>query len=226
MTPQEHIINSLSRRITERENRAAVPEQFLESLINSYNYAVLQEVKEALYFYNEKRISKDIQNYLFAVNFDPGCTEKCIFTGELIDITEAFFETFEMSILGRPIGDNARLAFRKDIQNQYTARTLTQEMQLEGKDITATEVYNTLRERYVHNLKEKVMDPFLQNENFHRAVKNCGTDAFKAYDKRIQREIQSLIRKLKSKYDYSEPGAREIGLYVIDHDLPRAFAKT
>jgi len=41
---------------------------------------VLQEVKESLYCYNEERISKEIQNYLFAINFDIGRTERCVYT--------------------------------------------------------------------------------------------------------------------------------------------------
>ena len=47
-----------------------IPEGFLDSLLHMYNYTVLQEVKESLYYYNEEQISKDIQNYLFAVNFE------------------------------------------------------------------------------------------------------------------------------------------------------------
>ena len=205
---------------------ASPPDGFLESLVNSYNYTVLQEVKESLYYYNEERISKDIQNYLFAVNFETGCTERCIYTGETIDITEDFFESIENSILGPHVDADERLSFRTEIQNQYTAKALTQEILLEGKSITATGAYKTLRERYVHNLKEKVMDPFQKNENFRRAIKDYGTEAFQAYDKRIRKEVNALIRNLKRKSGYSEQGARDICIYVIDNDLARTFAST
>ncbi len=210
----------------QKELPASVPEGFLESLISSYNYTVLQEVKESLYSYNEERVSRDIQNYLFAINFEPGRTEKCIYTGETIDVTEDFFESIERSILGSQSGAAARLTFREEIQNQYTAQTLTQEILLEGKPITVTEAYKSLRERYVHNLKEKVMDPFMQNENFRRAIKDYGTEAFKAYDKRIRKEVNFLIRNLKKTYGYGEQGARDICIYVIDNDLARTFASS
>lgn len=210
----------------QKELPATPPEGFLESLVNSYNYTLLQEVKESLYSYNEERIAKDIQNYLFAVNFEPGRTEKCIYTGELLDISEDFFEGIERSFLGRQADEAERQNFRREIQNQYTAKTLTQEILLEGKAITVTEVYKSLRERYVHNLKEKVMDPFLQNENFRRAIKDYGTDAFNAYDRRIRREVTFLMRNLKRKYGYTEQGAREICIYVIDNDLAKTFASS
>ena len=48
----------------------AIPQGFLESLLRMYDYTVLQEIKESLYNYNEAQISRDIQNYLFAVNFE------------------------------------------------------------------------------------------------------------------------------------------------------------
>jgi len=56
-----------------------------------YNCAVLQEVKEALHYYNEEQISRDVQNSIFAVNFDLGSKEKCTYTGEEIEMTEDFF---------------------------------------------------------------------------------------------------------------------------------------
>ena len=52
-----------------------IPDNFLESMLAMYDYTVLQEVKESLYYYNEEQISKDIQNYMFAVNFETGTVE-------------------------------------------------------------------------------------------------------------------------------------------------------
>jgi len=202
---------------------APLPEGFLDSLMNSYNYTVPQEVQECLYDYNEERIAKDIQNYLFAVNFETGHTEKCIYTGELIDISDDYFEAIERRILGRKAGAAERRTFRKEIQSQYTAKTLTQDILLEGKPITTTDIYQSLRERYVHNLKEKVFDPFMKNENFRRAIKDYGTEAFNAYDKRICKEVGFLIGNLMGKYSYSEQGARDVCIYVIDNDLARTF---
>jgi len=185
---------------------------------------VLQEVKESLYYYNEERISKDIQNYLFCINFELGRTVKCVYTGEDVELNEDFFENIEKLILGPNPDKERQNSFRKDIQNQYTSKTLTQEIMVEGKRINETEVYRSLHDRYVHNLKEKVMDPFLKNDNFRSAIKDYGTDSFKAYDKRIRDEIVFLLKNLNTKYGYSEQGAKEVCIYVVDNELAGKFA--
>ncbi len=209
-----------------KELSASIPDGFLYSLVNSYNYTVLQEVQECLYDYNEERIAKDIQNYLFAVNFETGRTERCIYTGEIIDISDDYFEAFERRILGHQADADKRQKFRKEVQSQYISKTLTQDILLEGKFITETDAYKSLRERYVHNLKEKVMDPFMKNDNFRRAIKDYGAEAFNAYDKRIRREVRFLIENLMGKYGYSEQGAKEICIYVIDSDLAKTYTST
>ena len=201
-----------------------IPYGFLESLVRLYDYTVLQEVKEALYYYNEERISRDIQNYLFGINFETGVTERCVYTGELLEITDDFYKGIELRFLGVLCNEDQRKSFRKDIQNQYTSTTLTQEIMVEGKSIDKTNVYRSLRERYVHNLKEKVMDPFLNNDNFRRAVKDYSTESFKTYDKRIREEVSFLMKNLKDKNGYTEQGAKEVCIYVIDNDLARKFA--
>lgn len=201
----------------------SVPEGFLDSLVRHYNYIVLQEVKEALYYYNEERISRDIQNYLFGINFETGVLARCVYTGEEIEITEGFFKDIERRLLGSNASESQRGLFRRDIQNQFTSKTLTQEMRLEGKKLQETDVYGSLHERYVHNLKEKVMDPFLSNDNFRSGIKDYATESFKAYDKRIKEEVSFLIDNLKKKYGYTEQGAKEVCIYVIDKDLARIF---
>jgi len=201
-----------------------IPDGFIGSLINSYNYTVLQEVKESLYYYNEDRISRDVQNYLFAANFETGRTEKCIYTGENLEITEEFFKGIEHLILGTHVNEAQRTAFRKEVQNQYTSRTLTQEIMVEGKTIKETSIYKSLLERYIHNLKEKVMDPFLENDNFRNGIKDYATESFKSYDKRIREEVSFLIKNLSKKYGYTDQGAKEICIYVIDNNLAKTFA--
>ena len=201
-----------------------IPYGFLDSLVQLYDYTILQEVKEALYYYNEERISRDIQNYLFAINFDAGIVEKCIYTGEMLEITETFLKAIELRFLGTLASDEQRRAFRKDIQAQYTSDTLTREIMVEGKKIHETNIYNSLHERYVHNLKEKVLEPFLNNVNFRRAVKDYATDAFKTYDRRIREEVSYLMKNLVDKSWYTEQGAREVCIYVIDNDLARRFS--
>ena len=207
----------------QRDYHGKTPEGFLDSLVRLYDYTVLQEVKESLYYYNEERISKDIQNYLFSINFEVGRTVKCVYTGEDVELNEEFFENMERLLLGPNPDQERRMNFRRDIQNQYTSKTLTQEIMVEGKRINETDIYRSLHDRYVHNLKDKVMDPFLKNDNFRSAIKDYGTDSFRAYDKRIRDEIVFLIKNLNSKYAYSEQGAKEVCIYVVDNDLAGKF---
>jgi len=201
-----------------------VPEGFLDSLVNFYNYTVLQEVKESLYYYNEEHISRQVQNYLFAVNFESGQTQKCTFTGDELEITEELFETIERKILGTHSEKGKRITFRQEVQNLYASKTLAQEILLEGKPIYETQLYQSLHDRYIHNLKENVLDPFLKNDNFRNAVKDYATESFKSYDKRIREDVSLLIRNLKTKYGYNEHSAKEVCIYVIDSDLAKTFS--
>jgi predicted Ser/Thr protein kinase len=203
-----------------------VPESILDSLTRMYNYTVLQEVKESLYYYNEEQISKEVQNYLFAVNFKLGSVETCKFTGEKLEITEEFLSGIENRLLGSGSGEDSRLTFRKEVQKEYTVKTLTQEIMVEGRKVTETSLYLSLRERYIHNLKERVLDPFLENENFRTAIKDFGREDFKTYDKRIRDDVTFLITNLCKKYQYTKNGAKEVCMYVIDNDIARQFASS
>jgi hypothetical protein len=40
---------------------------------------------------------------------------------------------------------------------------------VEGRNPQETALYQSLHDRYVFNLKEKVLEPFLENANFRRA---------------------------------------------------------
>jgi hypothetical protein len=202
-----------------------IPSGFLDSLLRNYDYTILQEVKESLYYYNEEQISRDIQNYLFAVNFEPGAVETCTYTKERLEISEEFFEGLERRFLGPKADQDERHRFRKDTQKEYTSKTLTQEMIVEGKPVTTTHIYSNLHERYVYNLKEKVLDPFLENENFRRAIKDYGSEDYKTYDRKIREDVSYLITNLCKNFRYTEQGAKEVCIYVIDNDLARKFAK-
>ena len=81
-----------------------------------------------------------------------------------------------------------------------------------------------MRDRYVYNLKEKVLDPFLENDNFRRAIKDYNEEGFKTYDKRIRDDVGYLINNLCEKYRYTDQGAKEVCMYVIDSDLAKKFA--
>ncbi len=200
-----------------------IPSGFLDSLLRMYDYTILQEVKESLYYYNEEQIARDIQNYLFAINFEIGSVETCTYTGEKLDINEEFLAEMERRLLGSKVDSGQRIEFRKASQKEYTSRTLTQEIMVEGLPITETRIFEAMHDRYVYNLKEKVLDPFLENENFRRAIKDYNEEAFKTYDKRIRDDVSYLINNLCDKYQYLEQGAKEVCMYVIDNDLAKKF---
>jgi predicted Ser/Thr protein kinase len=207
-----------------KELKESIPEGFMESLVHNYDYVVLQEVKEALYYYNEGQIERDILHYMFAVNFEIGAIEVCQFTGEKLEITEDFLAGIERRLLGAHAEDDARIAFRQETQREYTGRTLTQEILVEGKKAQQTQLFQSLHDRYVYNLKEKVLEPFLENANFRRAIKDFDTDEFRTYDKRIRDDVTFLINNLSSdKFKYTKQCAKEVCVYVIDNDLARKF---
>ncbi len=205
-----------------KKDKSILPMGFLDSLLRMYNYAVLQSVKESLYYYNEEQIAKDIQNYMFAVNFEPGSTEMCRFTGERLEIGEAFFQRIESRLM---VSSSDAQAFRSSVQKAYTSTTLTQEILRDNLDITATGLYLHLHERYIHNLKEKVLDLFLENENFRRAVKEFDQESFKTYDKKIQGDVRFMMKNLQKKFGYTRQGAMEICIYVIDNNLATVFSE-
>lgn len=206
-----------------KELRASIPDGFLESLQHMYDYSVLQEVKESLYYYNEEQIAKEIQNYMFAVNFELGSAVTCPYTKEKITISEDYLKAFEERILGTKSRESERLKFRKDSQKEYATQSLTQEMMSGGKTIIDTKLFNSLNERYIYNIKEKVLEPFLENENFRRAIKDYDEEEFKTYDRKIRDDVTYLMNNLIQKYAYTPQGAKAVCIYVIDNDLARKF---
>jgi len=203
-----------------KKDKTILPMGFLDSLLRMYNYTVLQSVKESLYYYNEEQISRDIQNYMFAVNFEVGTSEICRFTGQRLEISEAYFERIESRLMVSPYDASS---FRASVQRAYTSSTLTQEILRDEVPVTKTALYLQLRERYIHNLKEKVLDPFLDNENFRRAVKEFDQESFKTYDQKIQSDVRFMMKNLQKKFGYTRQGAKEICIYVIDNNLARIF---
>jgi predicted Ser/Thr protein kinase len=207
-----------------REVRDLIPSGFLDSLLRMYDYTVLQEVKESLYYYNEEQIAREIMNYLFAVNFEPGTSATCTYTGERLEITEEFLEGIEARLLGPGASRAQHLEFRRETQREYASRALTQEIIVEGLPVTRTRIFQDLNERYVFNLKEKVLDPLLENDNFRRAIKEYNEEGFKTYDKKIRDDVTYLITNLGRKHRYTEQGAKEVCIYVIDSDLAKKFS--
>ena len=224
---EERLINmpvlcSFFRKLMKDRPRM-IPDSFLESLLRMYDYNVLQQVKESLYYYNEEQIARDIKHYISAVNFEKDSIAKCLFTGERLHVTQAFLESIENRLFVESTDVGRREVMRNDVLKEYTTIALTQEIMIAGKDISETRLFGTLHERYVHNLKKRVLEPFLGNENFRRAIKDFETQDFKTYDKRIKSDVEFLMNNMVKKFSYTKQGAREVCIYVIDSDLAGKF---
>ena len=199
-----------------------VPEEFLKSLVDSYDYTILQQVKESLYFYNRNIITKDIQNYIFAMNFDLGSVEKNIYTGQKIEVTEEFLSGMEEYLLTGNPSDEERAAFRREIQQRYISSTIT-EIKVGKKKLSQTVLYKELMEIYKRNLKANALDPFKENDNFRTAIKEYNTKDFQSHDKKIRKDVTFLINRLMTRYHYTEIGAKDVCIYVIDKNIAGKF---
>ncbi len=198
---------------------ASLPSGFLESLEKLYHYQVLQKVKESIYDYNEPQISRDILNYLYAINFEPGSSIISPYTNDAIEVTEGYFQAFEVSVTGQKPDDDKLKVFRSEQQRIWAGTTLAREIRVMGIDIKETTQYKSLFERLIRNLKENALTPFITNENFRRAIIDYGTPSFKMYDNRLRKDVNFLIQNLKIKFGYTESGAKQICVYLIDHGL-------
>lgn len=200
-----------------------IPEGLIESLENQYDYQVVQEMKESLYYYNKEQISKDILNYIFAVNFELGETKKNIYTNDVIDIDDELFKSFETMILGDEATDYSRQNFRNSIRNEYISTTLAQEIRLKGKDIKDTELFKNLFEKYTRNLKEYVLVPYLTNDTFRRALYDYDTESFNAYDTKIRKDINFMIDNMVKKFNYTKQGALQICQNILEKNIGKKY---
>lgn len=197
--------------------------EFINALEALYDYNVLQQIKESLYFFSEKQVQKHILNYLFAINFETGNTERNDTTGSIIEIDDSFFAQFESIILGHDAEAKARREFRKEAQKEYITTTLAREVRLDGKAITETKQYLYLYDRYIRNLKENALTPYINNDNFRRAVLDYGSMAFDNYTGRLKQDVTRLISRLKTGYQYTEKGAMQVTVYTMDKKLYDVF---
>lgn len=208
-----------------KEIKNLIPAGFLDALISSYDYHVLQEVKEALYDYNSKQVEEDILNYLSAINYDVGTTQKSIYTGQRLEITNTFFNNLEKRILGSKVSDSERKSFRDSTLKEYISSTLAVEIMTQNKQITETKLFRSLYNKYANCLKQDVLDPFIDNENFRMAIKEYGTKNFHTYDHRIRQDVNLLFSNLQKKFNYTESGAQQVCIYVLDNNLVERFEK-
>jgi predicted Ser/Thr protein kinase len=205
------------------ERDPMISESFIESLVRLYDFNILQEIKEAIYYYNKEQISRDIKNYLFAINFDINEKVKSIYTDDTIEITEDYFKNFEALYLGVVSTSMQRASFRRDIHQKYISKTLSQEIKVFGKHIEETEQFNELFEKYTKSLKENALAPYMNNENFRRAIIDYNTGGFKTYDSKLRRDIKMMINNLVKNFNYTLEGAKQVCIYALDKNLVSQF---
>ena len=203
--------------------RAHIPNGFADSIFKLYEINILQEVKEAIFYYNNEQISRDICNYLYAINFDIGETVKCHYTKEEIDISEDWFKNIEQYLMKKDISEENRKLSRSKIQKEYVIKTLAQEIRVKNKDITKTTQYKTLFQKYSESLKIFSLVPFMENANFKRALHEYGTEKFKSYDSRLKKDIEFMLNNMQKKFGYSKEGAMLAVKHVVDNNLPEVY---
>jgi hypothetical protein len=122
--------------------------------------------------------------------------------------------------MDKTITDGAALRYAQEIQKKYISIIIREGDQ---ERITETEFYHDLLNAYNKNLKERVLEPFVGNQSFREAVKAYGTRDFEVYDGRLKEHVRYMFRNLMDKFGYTEQGAREICLYVLDKELVKKF---
>lgn len=215
-----NVVEFFKRGIDKERRDKNLPRRgFLASLVDSYDYAVLNEVKEALYFYSEDQIKRDVLNYLCVLNYDVGDIVKCEHTGEEIEVTADFLKLMASRIEGKEADEEEAARLAQDMQKKYVMT-----MASENTEIILTDFYRDLLNAYVRNLKENALQPFVANENFREAIKVFGNEEFETFDTRLKEHISHMITNLVGNFGYSQQGAKEICLYVLDKNLVGKFS--
>lgn len=216
-----NVLDFFKHKIGREQRNLNIPKKFLEHLVGWYNYLTLGEVKESLYFYNEKTITENILHYICATNYEVGHAKvKCEWTNKDIEITEELFKKMGTYFSGKDLNKDDALTYANSIQRKYVEVVARES----NKKITETELFRELFNSYVRSLKERVLEPFLKNDNFREAIKSFKTDDFKTFDTRLQEHINHMISNLVNKFGYTDQGAKEICLYVIDQKLVEKFS--
>lgn len=214
-----NVLEYFKHGIRREQRDAQIPQNFLASLENWYDYSVLNEVKESLYFYNKEQIQEDILHYLWAINHDIGTKTRCPYTGKEIEVTSEFLRLIGSYFLGKSLSDSDAKMVALAYQKRYVQFVSKDPKQ----DITKTDFYEELFRSYVANLKRNALQPFARNENFREAIKLFGTKEFDVFDERMKEYIRHMIRNLVENFGYTEQGAKEICLYVLDKNLMERF---
>lgn len=222
---KKHILitmNHIKEFFEKHEQYASkIPRGFIESIIHLYDYGLMQQIKESLFHQNEERISRDIQNYLFALSYDVGEKLMSPYTQENIEVTEQYFNSFEQHLFKKTVSEKEKKEFRKELAEKFTMSL--QEMQASGTSLAETTIYSDLYNSYMKNLREHIFQPFLQYTSFENAIKEYGTAKFEKYDNKTKEQVKFLINNLIKKFKYSEEGAIQVCLYVLNNKIAEKF---
>lgn len=202
-----------------------IPDDIIPSLEAMYDFEVLQQIKDSIYYFNRNQIQKEILDYLYALNYDFGNTVVNTYTGKKILVSEELLTGFEAIILGASAGNEKFVSFRKDAQKEFITMTLAIEIKLQGKKIEETLQFQKLLEKYKRSIKENALSAYIDNDNFKRAIIDYKNSSFKNYPVKLKSDVERLIINLQDKYEYTEKGAKQVSIYAIDKKLWEKFGK-
>jgi len=203
--------------------KALVPAGFADAIFNLWEYNILDEVKDSIYFYNETKMKRDIKNYLYALNFEQGEKIQSHYTGDAIEINEDFYGSIEPFLFGEGLGEEELLKLRKQEHITYITQTLSEEIKVKGLTLEKTMQYEVLLKRYADNLKTSVLIPFENNDHFKRCVESFNTPTFNKFENPLKKTVSRLIDNMVKKFGYTEDSAIYIVLYVLENKLNERF---
>ncbi len=201
------------------EHSERVPKGFMDSVIRLYDYNVVQQMKESLFQKNEERIQKDILNYLFVLNYEEGSKVTSPYSNEEIVVDAKYFDTLEHFILPSDVIEKDE--FRK-VTAQRFAETL-QDIQVSELKVENSVLYKELYNNYMKNLRNNILQPFIEYPSYEKSIADFGSKQFEVYDARTKEQINHLIKNMMDKFNYTLEGAKQTCLYVLSNNLASKF---
>jgi predicted Ser/Thr protein kinase len=207
-----------------RKLKDKIPGEFLKHLTGLYDHEVLKEAKDAIYSYNEEEIIKSILNYLVSITHNVGeIVKNPYLNNEEFEVTGDFLDIVETHLIGYNASNYQKSKFRDEAIAEYASMTLAREIKTEGKKITETKQFQEMFAQFTRTAREKVLEPYVGNNNFRCAIKEFDTEDFSKYDNKIKEKVQTLFKNLGEKYGYSIECAKTVILYVLDNNLMEKF---
>ncbi|MFP4190143.1 MAG: hypothetical protein ACLFSL_03850 [Candidatus Woesearchaeota archaeon] len=209
----DDVFEYLSENLVNDEDSGILTEDFLISLVDSYKYDVLDEIKDSMFSYNEDEMYNDIIDYLVALTSEKDGQELVSpFTGKKLRITEDYLAAKEEKILGPDLSREER------IESMYRYRDMLAKdiayLNLEGKKVSdhllETELYKELMDNYKSTAREHVLDDLIAQDSFIDAIKSYGERRFRIYDDKLKESVTRLMENMKGCYGYTQEGAKDV----------------